>query len=268
MRPGQILTTFMDKMKHPPVEVPRSDAKAVLKRIDMAATRGVKFISPPVPLLDTDTPMPLSDLRPPYPVTVIEGDIVPGAVVITIARDTGDGVELSFISHTDRGTESISDGEGGWFVSPLLCRILYSDASVHEYFPMDVKILLKETMKGRELGIDTYKPYVKFYAAVCQILANYNVETQDIEPDAKENRVRRIRGKGPLYTYKTLIIGAPKKWQRLGGTGTHASPRSHLRRGYYRTSPKGLRHWVQACMVKGDTPGFVHKDYKIEGGLK
>jgi hypothetical protein len=149
-----------------------------------------------------------------------------------------------------------------------MCRIPYSDASAHDPYDMDVKIILKEAMKEQDLSMDSYKPAIRFYAAVCQILANHNVETSDVEPDAKAARSRRIRGKAPLFTYKTLIIGAPKKRQVVRGGGTHASPRSHLRRGFYRTSPKGVRHWVQACMVKGETPGFVHKDYQVEGGLK
>jgi hypothetical protein len=265
VKPGQYLTAFMDNMKHPP-GINRNDRKAVLKRVNMAATRGVKFISPPMPVLDKSKPMLLSDMRPPYPVTVIEGDVLPGAAVITIARDTGTAVELNFITHTEPDTESVSGGTGGWFVSPLMCRVPYSDASAHEFYYMDVQILLKEAMKDRDLGVDTYQPFIRFYAAVCQILANHNVETQDIEPDAKENRVRRIKGRAPLYTYKTLVIGAPKARQVGGGGGTHASPRSHLRRGFYRTSPKGVRHWVNATMVKGETPGFVHKDYQIQQG--
>ncbi len=119
-----------------------------------------------------------------------------------------------------------------------------------------------------ENSFETYWPYVYFYTAVCQILTNHNVTTEDIEPDAKAARSRRIRGKAPLYTYKTLTIGAPKARQVVRGGGTHASPRSHLRRGFYRTSPKGVRHWVNATMVMGETPGFVHKDYQVEGGLK
>jgi hypothetical protein len=93
------------------------------------------------------------------------------------------------------------------------------------------------------------------------------VTFEDVEPDAKLNKMRRARGKTPLFTYKTLIIGRKKRKSQLLG-GTHASPRSHLRRGYYRTSPKGIRHWVQPCMVKGETEGFVHKDYRVEGQIE
>jgi hypothetical protein len=262
-KPGHLLTAFMDTMKHTRSITP-NDIKAMRKRVGMAATRGVKFISPTIPMLDRNTPMRFADLRPPYPVTVIEGQMVPGAVALAIARDLGDCVELNFIAHTAPNTETISGGEGGWFAGPLLFRIPYAETSMHDLEHVEVKALLRDQVGESGLNIGANKPFIRFYASVCQILANNHVTTEDVEPDAKESRMRRIRGKGPLYTYKTLIIGAPKKRQGTGGGGTHASPRSHLRRGYYRTSRNGVRHWVQACMVMGETPGFVHKDYKVE----
>ena len=266
-KPGHLLTAFMDTMKHTRSISP-TDIKAMRKRVDMAATRGVKFICPDIPLLDRNTPMRFADLRPPYPVTVIEGQMVPGAVAIAIARDLGDSVELNFIAHTAPNMETISGGTGGWFAGPLLFRLSYGEGSMHEPYPVEVKALLRDQVDEDKLDIGANKPFIRFYASVCQILANNHVETEDVEPDPKESRMRRIRGKGPLYTYKTLIIGAPKKRQVVRGGGTHASPRSHLRRGFYRTSRNGVRHWVKATMVMGETPGFVHKDYQVEGEVK
>lgn len=106
--------------------------------------------------------------------------------------------------------------------------------------------------------------YVRGYLHLCGALGAHEVTFDDIEPNAATNKMRRARGKMPLFTYKVLTIGKKKpKSRRLGGT--HASPRSHLRRGHYRTNSKGVRHWVQPCMVKGETDGFVHKDYIVEG---
>jgi hypothetical protein len=102
------------------------------------------------------------------------------------------------------------------------------------------------------------------YVCFCGILNEFHTEFEDVEPNVATNKMRRARGKPPLFSYKTLTIGKKKRKSRHLG-GTHASPRSHLRRGYYRTSPKGIRHWVQPCMVKGETEGFVHKDYRVEG---
>jgi hypothetical protein len=161
--------------------------------------------------------------------------------------------------------ESVSDGKGGWFAGPLMFRLAYGEGSMHEPYHTEVKALLRDQVDENDLDIGANRPFIRFYASVCQILANNHVTTEDIEPDARESRIRRIKGKGPLYTYKTLVIGAPKKRQGVGG-GTHASPRSHLRRGFYRTSRKGVRHWVNATMVMGETPGFVHKDYQVQQG--
>ena len=105
---------------------------------------------------------------------------------------------------------------------------------------------------------------INTYLRFCVACHDYETDFTDVEPHKGRAKMRRALGKAPLFTYKILTIGKRKpKSRRLGGT--HASPRSHLRRGYYRTSKTGKRHWVQPCMVKGETPGFVHKDYIVEG---
>ncbi len=109
------------------------------------------------------------------------------------------------------------------------------------------------------MGLKIFMNYICF----CSVLNEFHTEFVDTEPHKGQNKMRRALGKAPLFTYKVLTIGKKKrKSQKLGGT--HASPRSHLRRGYYRTSRNGVRHWVQPCMVKGETDGFVHKDYRVE----
>jgi hypothetical protein len=105
------------------------------------------------------------------------------------------------------------------------------------------------------------------YICFCNILHNFHTTFEDNEPHKGQAKMRRALGKGPLFSYKMLTIGKPKRKSRHLG-GTHASPRSHLRRGHYRTSSKGARYWVQPCMVKGETDGFVHKDYVVEGAIE
>lgn len=264
-KPGRLLTAIIDRMKHYTGFSP-GDRKALRKQLDIAATRGVKFIGPRGSNIDKGLPTLVSDLRPPYPVTVLEGfpftETDLGAIVI--ARDVGDAVELNFISHAPDDVLASSPDLDEWMIAPLTCRIRYADAPVHAPYAMDVRFLLFDLAKDSVPDMETYSPFIRFYLGVCQILANHETTTEDIEPDAKEARSRRIRGKAPLFTYKTLVVGAPKARQVVRGGGTHASPRSHLRRGYYRTSKKGVRHWVKATMVKGETPGFVHKDYLVE----
>lgn len=267
-KPGQLLTAFMDNTKlgqRLAIEHGQQNAKAVRNLLHSASTRGVKFIAPQGAAVDKNKPLLLEDLRPPYPVTVIEGHAfgVGFAAVAIIARDTGEHVELNFICHTHEQLQELVD-IGKWIIGPNTCRFKYSDKSAHEPYMAELRAFVSIGEIDPEDIVKTYQPFLDLYFAVCQILANHNVETQDIEPDAKEARVRKIRGKAPLFTYKTLVIGAPKKRVIRRSGGTHASPRSHLRRGYYRTSKNGVRHWVRAAMVKGETPGFVHKDYLVE----
>lgn len=49
--------------------------------------------------------------------------------------------------------------------------------------------------------------------------------------------------------------------------GTHASPRWHKRRGYWRTMKKsGKTVWVNACEVGKKSDGMVYKDYEVKIG--
>lgn len=268
-KPGQLLTAFMDNLRGNHRALATYGARSVKKLqtlVDVAAKRGIKFIAPKNAKLDTDKPFFMEDLRPPYPVTVLEGTAFENnsVSVAIIAIDTGDYVELYFICHPHETFLEIVPDLGEWITSPLVCRLKYSDTPIVGPFEFDVKPFIRSLNTDAAATAKTLNPFLALYFAVCQTLANHNVETQDIEPDAKEARVRKIRGKAPLFTYKTLVIGAPKKRVIRRSGGTHASPRSHLRRGYYRTSKNGVRHWVRAAMVKGETPGFVHKDYLVE----
>lgn len=112
-----------------------------------------------------------------------------------------------------------------------------------------------------EQGVFSINAYLKF----CVALHDNEVTFTDVVPDKKANQMRRARGKAPLFTYKTLTIGGPKQQGHGKGGGTHASPRSHLRRGHYRTLKSGKRIWINSFMVIGNGEGFVHKDYKVVG---
>lgn len=264
-RPGRLLTTFMD-VSRKRGSTPGVEHAKLRDLLNFTARHAVKFISPQSVKLDEGKPMLLSDLRPPYPVTVLEGELfeMEGAAGLIIARDTGEHVELNFICRMHEGARALVPELYEWLFTTVTCRIRYSDASFHEPYDIELQDFQRQHpwTKGRD--IRSYVPFLGLYGGVCQILANHEVETTDVPPDAKEARSRRIRDKAPLFTYKTLAIGAPKTRPAGKGGGTHASPRSHLRRGFYRTSKHGVRHWVQATVVKGDTPGFVHKDYQIE----
>lgn len=224
-------------------------------------------------------------LRPPYSVTVLEhdfefsdGDKWPTVIV---AMDHPDQELLLW-------TYSVKEPVPGkkysaWRMPTFTWEIPYKhcgkfDENGNAQLPMVPRYvasttLAEELAANSDLSMDDYTValadssvyFMEIYAGFCALLAQREVTFEDVEPHKGRNKMRRALGKVPLFSYKVLTIGKKKpKTRQLGGT--HASPRSHLRRGHYRTAPKsGRRYWVEPCMVKGETPGFVHKDYRVEG---
>jgi hypothetical protein len=82
----------------------------------------------------------------------------------------------------------------------------------------------------------------------------------------KLNKKRADKNKPPLYEHHILEIGGYSSTGRVLGVGaSHASPRSHWRRGHIRTIHRGMSNQKQiiipASLING--PGFVSKDYEI-----
>ena len=96
----------------------------------------------------------------------------------------------------------------------------------------------------------------------CQMLNCQNVERQHHQPDPDKQKVRRLFGKQPLFSYWTLSVRAATR-----GTGekcgepTGPRVRAHLRRGHPRQFAPGRWTWVQPCTVGDAGLGLVHKDY-------
>lgn len=91
-----------------------------------------------------------------------------------------------------------------------------------------------------------------------------NVTTSRTKPPADLNRRRVAKGKAPFFSYHVLECtndGSPARGPHQGGT--HASPRSHLRRGHIRRLSETRSTWVRASMVGSSASGIVKKDYRI-----
>jgi hypothetical protein len=202
-------------------------------------------------------------LRPPYPVCILEyaADPTANLKVIVVVETIGDVVHIDFM------TSAISGGI--WTPPAAYCsgRVGEFEYDIKPRLPFYVHNKGKEWSQGRDFKADirlmleamATRVVTEFLMAVHE----QSVGAEEVEAPERLNRKRLKRGKVPLFAYKVLTIGKPKRPTEHKG-GTHASPRSHLRRGYYRMSRGGVRHWVKPCMVKGETPGFVHKDYKVE----
>jgi hypothetical protein len=265
-KPGHFLPNFIDWMERDartPLEL-RAAHRETVAHMKRASRNGIRFaLNDTLPgVLPDKTPLIGANLRPPYPITVIEysGGRYQNVIV---AEDLGTHVKL-------RSYASL--GDAGVAVCPFEVRFEYVDHWVQTelrcWSPTVLNKRARDRNETREELIQSAAEILdgatSIYARLCEVLANNHVETTDVPPDAKENRIRRVKGQAPLYTYKTLVVGERKETATSRGRGgTHASPRSHLRRGYYRTSKKGVRHWVSSAYVNG-APGFVHKDYEIK----
>ena len=271
---GRYLTDAVDELKRHARTIKDPAKKRYAEGLARLAQRGIKFTLPYSPTFPMDDVLETHEFKPPYPITTFEIGLAPSrddwptyqSVLIIIALDEGDHVRLWYMGGWRDGTtwSWLAPGFSALFVyDPELS--LYNSRgmpkAVVEYFGDDDEAEAEIAKQARPLS--------HIYAAICYALSRYNTSTVDVVPDAKENRMRRARGKAPLFTHKTLTIGEPKaKTTSRKGGGTHASPRSHLRRGHYRTSKNGIRYWVSASFVNGGTPGFVHKDYELKLGAQ
>jgi hypothetical protein len=286
---GHFLSEYLSVWNKTKRGIPAMDAERA-QQFNISARRdGILFALPYGGILRERKVLKAQDydgdiLRPPYPVCVFEfvGDHNANVATenrsskrIVVAYDLDDYVELMVVAQRDI--------DGRWMPPTVRFQLPYNEERV---FQLEPNVGLKSTARiapfmeatcvsmlqlcnndmarfNRNMAYD-FGDELWAYLDFCRTVNENHVTFDDVEPDAKLNKMRRARGKAPLFTYKTLVIGKKKRKSRHLG-GTHASPRSHLRRGYYRTSRNGVRHWVQPCMVKGETDGFVHKDYIVEG---
>jgi len=108
----------------------------------------------------------------------------------------------------------------------------------------------------RELVITTVLELIE--ALTCK-----NVEQTIIQKyDAALNARRVNKGKLPLYEERILTIKVNAKQGTGTRTGTHESPRQHLRRGHIRRLDTG-NVWVNACVVGSSEKGVIKKSYNV-----
>jgi hypothetical protein len=285
MQPGQFFTEYLDTLPKAKRVLSTRDFKIATRIAEEARKSGVLFALPNHGCLkdrEATVTLPGHIFKPPYKICVLEFE---GAHMLDVPQnerssrrvvlvfDREDHVEIIPLAYRDVGSM--------WHPPVFSFSLFYGLGAVQQsggkfgaitkYSSVlpDLFNTIQDTAYGgspekfaRSMSED-FVDELWAYTDFCRVLHENEVSFGDIEPHKGQNKLRRARGMAPLFTYKVLTIGGLKRKSRHLG-GTHASPRSHLRRGYYRTSRHGVRHWVQPCMVKGGTEGFVHKDYRVE----
>lgn len=284
------LSEYMDQAKQGLSALTEKDREVMKLHLSRVQEHAVYFVTDHLAAQVTDDEMDQTDvfsegfLRPPYEVIVLAFDAIntagtttPMLIFIDSHRDNSHAM-FSYSTNYDGKNWSIPTlfwslpFDGGLFRRAPEGEDVYGKWQIY-FTPQYVlrgevdKIRAEKNLtveqyisKDNNFSLKVFMNYVCF----CNVVHNFCTTFEDNAPHKGQAKMRRALGKAPLFSYKMLTIGKKKpKSRQLGGT--HASPRSHLRRGYFRTSQKGVRHWVQPCMVKGGTDGFVHKDYKVEG---
>lgn len=94
--------------------------------------------------------------------------------------------------------------------------------------------------------------------------------TQNFHSEVKQATITRStvakESEEPKPTHTTYIVNLNKP--KYTGTpsgkgGTHASPREHKRRGHYRTSPNGVRYFVNATIVNKGCGFTSEQTYRL-----
>jgi hypothetical protein len=112
-------------------------------------------------------------------------------------------------------------------------------------------------------SLDEVRASYEFLAAInCS-----NVGTQEVPAPSMLNDKRKKKGKTPFYPYKVLDLSPPAEASSREGSGSHASPRAHLRRGHIRQLGERAGNkvlWINATMVNAKTDGPpVSTVYKV-----
>lgn len=119
-----------------------------------------------------------------------------------------------------------------------------------------------------DIGNEEKKGFFTMLGAVlffCIVIGCSNTEFQEHRPSEKLNKKRQRKGNCPLFTYKTLTLTDDgRQGLKNEPSGTHESPRVHLRRGHIRRLQSGRMTWVQPCVVGDHNRGVVDKDYRFQ----
>lgn len=112
--------------------------------------------------------------------------------------------------------------------------------------------------------IDETRAVYEFLAAInCA-----NVGTQTLPPPRMLNEKRIKKGKVPFFAYQVLDIDPfhGTAGTSTGQAGSHAAPRTHLRRGHLRRLGEKFGHkvlWINATMVNPGSSEVVDKTYQV-----
>jgi len=244
-------------------KVVREKYKPALKAIIDIIHNSVKFAIPDNGYILDDGYKGLfnTELDLPYEGITIEyfkkGDL-PTKILLYAVQHPDDGIFFGF-AIANKNTHN------HWMPSPLSAEIPNGTVFPYEEGVRLITILHFEDEELFAIEAKEFEKQVWPLFEFLEALSCKNITTATHQKEDKVHNYRRIKkGKLPFYETKILVIDTKEKLasQQQTRTGTHASPRQHLRRGHIRRLPSG-NYWVNSCVVGDAEKGTIHKQYAV-----
>lgn len=212
---------------------------------------GIRFqIAPPIgEMIDLD----LSRARLPYENTCIHFiDNIAGWDSFICAKNYVNSAGQEGVSASVFEMRRSKEGDGAH--QSNVCKFIILRNGGHD-------VIDGEALHTRQEVVTRCTSWLLFFLT---LLNHPDQRLSDHEPSAKLNRRRAAKGKPPLVSYKTLTVMKPHVITGAASLGgTHASPKIHTRRGYFRHLRSGKEVWISPCIVGDKSQGIHLKDYKI-----
>lgn len=178
--------------------------------------------------------------RPPFPLTLTfldtpnDSDISKIAIVFKEITDSSQLMHIAGMSRED----------GSW-------RAMF--ASREEFNYLDPNVRLRQDVRAWRDDM----------CLVFAAMGNAKVSVAE-ETNGRSRKLSmgdRNLLKSSCFKILTIVVDA-MKIDRVDHGGTHASPRTHLRRGHERHLRDGRKIWIRPCQV-GNGQGWVEKNYRV-----
>lgn len=238
-------------------------------------------------LLEQTKQMCEKGVRLPYPVTtlsrVIDDEMVLGVFWIldrSLIDVSAKAVKLAEEAYGDGFfvTAMAPNTQGVLTPSGYILFVKYDDLRIGDIRDVTIPVsIVWEAPLKREYPHESNVAWHKAAAVVRDIIElnmGLNAEHMKVVVDNRLSGTRAKISKNAkhksFYEIHRIVVD-PNKVTTVSEYkgGTHASPRWHERRGYWRHMKKsGKVVWVQACEVGKKSNGMVYKDYEIKIGEK
>lgn len=144
----------------------------------------------------------------------------------------------------------------GWSICPKFMKVRGEMCCQTLLFP------LKKEYEEKEDTLEVFLNHaLRSVLELLEALSCKNIMIDSAKTPKLGNRGIENRGI-PFYESKVLTIKVNEKQSTGTKTGTHESPRQHLRRGHIRRLEAG-NIWVNACVVGDSSKGVIKKSYNV-----